>query len=378
MSNDFILQIITAILCFVSILFAIFLLFVESKNKLGNRILALFLIVRAIDASVIIYINYIAVHPALDVFRHDAGGFLQLPLLFLFVLSIIYRDFRLKRKYLLLLIPFLLSTLVAIPRYYLEYLGFRNSLFDGLPLSFEISFTYSLNFIQNLSLIVLTFVILKRYKRIMMENFSKTDNDNHRWLLQMNVISSFLFFAALIKNVHKYQENPQFIMQLRILVMTISLLFICWLVFKALMAPKLFRGIDSSLQLVNVNDGPKLFEETNESKLTLQKIEKLKTYMDHKEPYLNPELTIAELATELDINVTELSTLINHHLSQNFHLFVNQYRIHKAKELLSDVSNNYNIQEILYKVGFNSKSSFNVSFKSLTGLTPSQYKNKTL
>lgn len=376
MNADFVLQIVTAILCFLSILFAVFLLFVDSKNKIGNRILALFLFVRALDASVIIYGNYIKLHPALDVLRHDVGGFFQSPLLFLFVLSVIYRDFKLKLQHLLLLIPFILSTLVLIPRYYLAYLGVKNSLFEGLPLSFEISFSYSLFVIQNLGLVILTFFILYRYKKILSENYANTDNSNYGWLFQLNIISMLLFFAALAKNIHKFQDNPWFITELRILVMSISLIFICWLVFKALLVPKLFRGIDSNLQLVVSAEAVKLFDETEKSKGTLAKIEKLQVYMEAEEPYLNPELTIAGLANELQINVTELSLLINHHLSKNFHTFVNHYRIKKAEKLLKDPTKKHTIQEIFYQIGFNSKSSFNVSFKRQTGLTPTQYRDK--
>lgn len=377
MINEYILEIITSILCFLSIFFAIFLFFVKSTNKVGNRILAFFLIVRALDASVIIYDNYIELHPALDVLRHDLGGFLQSPLLFLFMLSIIYKDFKLKAKYILLLIPFLLVTLFSIPRYYLIYLGFENSIFEGLPLYFEILFTYTLASIQNLGLIILTFFILIRYRKIMLENYS-VNQTNYRWLFYMNVISSFLFIAALIKNIHKFQDHPPIITELRILVMGISLFFICWLVFKALMAPKLFSGIDSNLQIVKRRDAQIKLEGSTVDRTSLEQINKVQDYIKSKEPYLNPQLTIADLANELGMNVSDLSVLINRDLSKNFHTFINEYRVQKAKELLVDSSKDYTIQEVLYKVGFNSKSSFNVSFKQFTNLTPTQYRSNNL
>ena len=55
--------------------------------------------------------------------------------------------------------------------------------------------------------------------------------------------------------------------------------------------------------------------------------------------------------------------------------FVNEYRIKKAMEMLSDTNKkDLTVLEILYKVGFNSKSSFNTAFKKHAGKTPTQFR----
>lgn len=101
--------------------------------------------------------------------------------------------------------------------------------------------------------------------------------------------------------------------------------------------------------------------------------------MAKQEPYLNPELTIQDLASQLDIDVRELSLLINHYLNQNFYDFINQYRIDKATQILKNPEQQkLTILEILYQIGFNSKSSFNTSFKKRTGLTPTEYRKRHL
>jgi AraC-like DNA-binding protein len=38
----------------------------------------------------------------------------------------------------------------------------------------------------------------------------------------------------------------------------------------------------------------------------------------------------------------------------------------------------FTVLEVLYEVGFNSKSSFNTAFKKHTGLTPTQFRKKEL
>ncbi len=101
--------------------------------------------------------------------------------------------------------------------------------------------------------------------------------------------------------------------------------------------------------------------------------------MNRQEPYLDPALTIQDLANQLNMDVRELSPLINHHLHQNFYDFINNYRLNKACEILKNPNErNLTILEILYRVGYNSKSSFNTSFKKQTGLTPTDFRKKYL
>jgi AraC-like DNA-binding protein len=75
------------------------------------------------------------------------------------------------------------------------------------------------------------------------------------------------------------------------------------------------------------------------------------------------------------MNPKELSVLINQHLNQHFFDFVNEYRIEEEKLLLKNPEKKeFTVLDILYEVGFNSKSSFNTAFKKHTGLTPTQFK----
>ena len=61
----------------------------------------------------------------------------------------------------------------------------------------------------------------------------------------------------------------------------------------------------------------------------------------------------------------------------NFFDFINQFRIDEARSILKNPEKKqFTVLEILYEVGFNSKSSFNTAFKKHTGLTPTQYRKK--
>jgi len=110
-----------------------------------------------------------------------------------------------------------------------------------------------------------------------------------------------------------------------------------------------------------------------------EKHDELLELMKTDKPFLNPKLTLFELAKSLDISTTYLSQIINHNLNQHFFDFVNGYRIRKAMEILKNPEKKeLTILEILYEVGFNSKSSFNTEFKKYTNQTPTQFRVKNL
>ena len=95
-------------------------------------------------------------------------------------------------------------------------------------------------------------------------------------------------------------------------------------------------------------------------------------FLTHRSPFMTCQ-------NKLNIPAKDLSLLINHDLNQHFFDFVNGFRIRKAMEMLSDPDKKeFTVLEILYDVGFNSKSSFNTAFKKYTQLTPTEYRKKHL
>lgn len=105
--------------------------------------------------------------------------------------------------------------------------------------------------------------------------------------------------------------------------------------------------------------------------------EKIKTHLEQEKPFLQPELTVKDLAEQLDTNTHYLSEVINRDFGNSFNGFINEYRVREACKLLSDKNmDNLTIEGIARESGFNSKSAFNNAFKSVTGLTPSYYKSQ--
>jgi len=108
-------------------------------------------------------------------------------------------------------------------------------------------------------------------------------------------------------------------------------------------------------------------------------VEKINNHMTLSKPYLNPDLTLLQLASDLGITPHILSQIINDQYKLNFFDFVNEYRVREFKDAVVDPKNkSFSLLGIAFECGFNSKSAFNRMFKKSTGLTPSQFKEATL
>lgn len=147
-----------------------------------------------------------------------------------------------------------------------------------------------------------------------------------------------------------------------------------------------FKGFRSTNPPLRVESEDLSFSESisrkNRIKRTPEEVEflkdKLKHHLESNQSYMNSDLTIGVLSSELNIKKRVLSELINDHYDQNFIDFINDYRIEAAKnKLINSEDVKLTIQEVMYDVGFNSKSSFYTVFKKKTGLTPSEYKSKS-
>ncbi len=96
--------------------------------------------------------------------------------------------------------------------------------------------------------------------------------------------------------------------------------------------------------------------------------------MHQQHLYKNAELKVNDVAKAAGLSSRNTSSIIKEFNGGNFYDFVNYYRIAEAKKLLADEENTMTILQILYEVGFNSKSVFNTAFKKSEGITPSEFK----
>jgi len=102
----------------------------------------------------------------------------------------------------------------------------------------------------------------------------------------------------------------------------------------------------------------------------------LKKAMEANLLYRDAGLSLSSLAEVLDIHPHELSRIINTALGKNFNDFINEYRIREVTRKMQDPAyDRLTLIGIALDAGFNSKSTFNRTFRQITGKTPAEYKN---
>lgn len=151
--------------------------------------------------------------------------------------------------------------------------------------------------------------------------------------------------------------------------------FLPFLFFSIYFTAILYRVLMNSNfnSITDQNKSRVLFLSRKEGQTLLRRLE---AYIEKEKPYLDFDLSLSKLAGAMEVKERYLSQVINEFRQQNFHDFINGYRVEEAKRLLEEcVNTKKTILEVIYQSGFNSKTAFNVAFKKQTGLTPTQFKN---
>ncbi|MEM9341027.1 MAG: helix-turn-helix domain-containing protein [Bacteroidota bacterium] len=100
--------------------------------------------------------------------------------------------------------------------------------------------------------------------------------------------------------------------------------------------------------------------------------QKLMRLFHDEAAYKRNELSLNELAADLDAHPNYLSQIINEREGKNFYDFVNSFRLEAFKKSIKDQKHKQlTLLGLAYECGFNSKSSFNRYCKKETGQTPS-------
>lgn len=362
------------IIIFQLVSFSIFIIFRENCNRTNRYILSALLL-----SIAMIFLGYVFNHYLEWIYNHIPHLFyinfpfflLYPPLLFLYTKSLTERNNTIGKKQLLHFIPPVLALLFILFRYHLHSTETLRILLESgsndnpILNSFEQYIFFLFRYLQFFVYAIASLLIVKRYQAAAKNLFSSDDQVHLLWV-------KIVILGLVLWNIINILTGIEWIVWRNALFISsriVMLILITVLVFRGLRQPEI------SIDFNNVNHRKK-YEKSHlsASDCVLYK-QTLLDFMESEKPYLNSSVDLQSLAHSLSIKPHHLSQVFNEILHQNFYDFINSYRIKESQSFLADQTHQEaTILEILYQIGFNSKSVFNSAFKKHTGMTPTEYR----
>jgi AraC-like DNA-binding protein len=368
------------------ILFALLLLTIKRDKYIRNVFLAFFLLQQAaIPLDILISFGaefrHIAIKWSPDLFYVFGFGYwLEGPLLLWYTRSLIYKDYRLRLKDIIYLLPFIAYAGYQLIFYYSLDVSDKVNIQEEYDLSVAPQIMNYVTLFRELfrvALGVICLIEIKRYTQHIRTNFSDIDKIDLTWLKILVIGFLAIRFwavlvAAMIILAISFGISTNF--EIMGLIGNYTTFFmVSVLIFFGLGHSSVFEGLE---QRQTPNEEPAKDEpEQAKEKITPELIAQITQYMETEKPYLTPALTLEKLAIQMRIPARLLSNIINRHFNCHFFEFINSYRIDEAKHMLSNQNqSDKTVLDIMLDVGFNSKATFNTLFKKKVGMTPSEYR----
>lgn len=203
------------------------------------------------------------------------------------------------------------------------------------------------------------FIAVKRYNRRLLMTCSNTEHLDLRWL-------RFIFYLFVVIFVVWFSSTL-----LPSALSAICYNLLCAAIFLLLC---FFVSRQENMTAVLEFSEPTTAAEVETQEKDYHFEERFEQLFQAKEIYLNPDLTIVDLATALGTNRTYVSNYINQKLHTTYYQYVNSWRLRRAADLLTTTT--LSLDEIAQRSGFNSRSSFRRNFIQEYGITPGDYRGK--
>lgn len=366
-------------------LFALLLLVIRREGYISNVLLALFLFTQA-AIPLDILINFgagfrdWAIHTSPNLFYVFGFGYwLEGPVLLWYTRSLIYREYRLTRRDLIYLVPFVAYALFEYFSYFRFDTATKVSMLEGYTPYDETLLNLAIGFGREVLRVVfgvLCLLEIHNCRRRIQDSYSNIEKIDFTWLMML--VLGFLVirsWAVLVNIALTLAAQLDIMVDFRIMGLTSNytvFILISAMIFFSLSYSSMFEGLERKSD----EDEP---QQKAEEKPAVDSAlaEKITRYMEEEKPFLAPTLTLEQLSVQLEIPKRALSNTVNRHFGRNFFEFVNHYRIEEAKRRLADPDcAEQTVMDIMLDSGFNTKATFNSFFKKLVGMTPTEYRHR--
>lgn len=311
------------------------------------------------------------------------------PLIYFYFLSISNQKFRLNRQHWLHFLPGGIMILVFLVMFVWEVViqhelhGMELPLHSGTQGNLAKYYQehiaglfHDLGYISMFVYLALTITIYRNYQQYINEHFSNTEEIQFSWLRNILYASigliAFGFVYDLINEYFINMNYSQYWFSYFAVVIFIYVISIAGFMGTKQLPPTLNFVPETSPSLAaKAADLEKIAE--NELTIVSQWKDKLQILMK-KEIYLDPGLSLQDLANHLQTNTSILSKVINSGFGMNFNDFINSHRVEAVKDKLrAGEHEQLTLTSIAYDCGFNSKATFNRAFKKFTKKSPREF-----
>ncbi len=361
-------------------LFLAVLLFTKKHRILSDTILGICLISISIYLLnyYLHYLGYWQKYPHLVGATHPFP-LLYGPFVYLYVVMNLRKEQRFKWKDILHFLPFMLTYVSMFP-FLFGYSAEQKAMIDEEDFNSPFRYFFILTFIEyaivSAVYLILTYIKINHYQRIIKINFGYNEGISLWWLLMLLDGFGIIYAAGVVSFIYvaQFDLNINFGFNAELIPYALFVVFVAFIGFFGIRYQGVFTNEIKAIELVEPQEENKYKKsglKDAEGELLHQQVCAL---MQKEKPYLEPKLSLGQLAEMLGVAANKLSQVINQYEEKNFYDFVNGYRVQEFIVRAQCESNkNLNLLGIAYGSGFNSKSSFNQVFKKMMGETPSAY-----
>ena len=287
-------------------------------------------------------------------------------LIYLYVQTVSNSKRKFERRDWLLFIPSIIFYVYQFLAFAQE-ISFKNWYENAIHIPFISPFFAVTAIMFNGYLLFYSIKYYRQYRTWLNENFSDTETIKFNWL------RNFLYlFTAILLITALFSLTTNFIFKLSYKqFFWLSLINAFSVYYLAIAGYLRSNSIELNFAEIKTEEIEGKKSLLSEKELETLKA-KIKNLMINDKIFLEPSLTLNDVARTVGVNSTVLSYAINIGFEKNFNDFVNQFRIDAVKTKLTNTVDK-NLLGVAFDCGFNSKATFNRSFKKFTGVSPKEF-----
>ena len=367
------------------------LLFWKKNNNITNKVLGVIIIlpVFAFITNLLIYVQKID-YAFVLVYLNGAISLLFGPSILYFIQLLYGKPYQLNWKNSLHFLPFFLAFLLSFSLLFLNSLE-RKELLINIQAGNDIVYNIVnlILLIHILGYIYQSWKILKNKLPYILSFYSELETARYNWIKSLIVyllnVNIFLLIIYIISN----SFFPKYLIYSDLIIMPFCVFIIYMkILINAVNSQVIFTNDEYQhykLKLEPFNEyvseaiSSQKYGNTamKEDELTLIQ-QKLEALMTTEKTYIDRELNLNKLSEIIGISSHQLSQCINRIYDKNFYDYINFHRVNEAKQLMQNSQyENFKIEVIGEKAGFNSRTTFFSVFKKFTGESPSAFKKNS-